>query len=1086
VSHPADSPAVCPACGAQAPAGARFCPACGRALQPAGAAERKLATVLFADLAGSTELAGRLDAEVLRGLLAEVYDQLSWAAAAYGGTVEKFIGDAVMCVFGVPAAHEDDPERAIRAALLMRSRMAGMRARSGVDVQLRIGINTGLVATGTSPGRDFLVTGEPVNLAARLQQAADPGEILVGERTFRSAEPVVRTVVPRQLSLRGHAGQVTAYSVERLAPVRGYRRRRRPYGPFVGRVRELLLIRSLVEGAVEHGRAQLITVVGEPGIGKSRLVEEAVVELQRGADPPSVLVARCLPYGEQNPFAPLRELLLRSAAVREADSRDQARAKVERELKELLGPGEEAAEVLRMAASQPGEPGEDDESDPERGRTAWQRLLLALARRQPLMLVIEDAHWAEPALLELLGRVVGGAARVPLAVVCVARDELLQHHPTWGTGARNETTITLDALDDADMSRLAMALAAADPPREAIAQAGGNPFFLEEILAMTGEGAAMAVPETVQGVIAARIDLLERADKTVLQQAAVIGRVFDPEALAVLGDDGQLGRRLRALVDRDMVIALPAGGHAFKHALIRDVAYESLARAERGRLHLALARHLDATGASRHLVAGHLATAVELGRLEARADAVAGLLAAAAEARSVHAHGSAMRHAARALELAAGDREQALAHEAVGDAHWMAEQPADAWAAYGRGLHLADSAGLDRSTMARLRWKYADLPTRWGAGKGRADLDEVARQIELGLDDARAADEPEREARLLISRALLVWPSHGQEPPGGATLDGALADAAAALAIGERLDRPAIVSAALDAQGVTLGLLGRPAQAREAAERRFALVGRIPGREEQIDACSMAASSRTATGAYAEALEAADTARGLAAGDSASWLAWPMLWRADACFWWDRWDDALAAYERFLTTYRSAGARRSGRPPWRAAAMAAAVHLLRGEREQADALEQRTQAGESGWLTTALSHALLGAGEPDEALARLPRGGFARYLTVAIEAEATAMLSRWYDLDRLLAEADALPGVAEAPRVAAQLDRARAVAGDELALQRATAGFQRLGCVFEHARCLELAGDTAAAARVYRRLGAAPALHRLGGRAVGK
>jgi len=244
----------CPNCGALPPEGARFCPSCGRALGVGDAAERKLATVLFADLAGSTELSTMMDAETLRGLLGDVYDQLSRAAEAYGGTVEKFIGDAVMAVFGVPVAHEDDPERAVRAAIVMRSRLAGLAERRGMELGLRIGINTGLVVTGTSPGRDFLVTGEAVNLAARLQQSAEPGEILVGERTFRAVEPLARTVAPRSLRVKGRAGPVTAFGVERMAPVGSYRRRRRAFGPFVGRDSELTLMRSLVERAVEHAR----------------------------------------------------------------------------------------------------------------------------------------------------------------------------------------------------------------------------------------------------------------------------------------------------------------------------------------------------------------------------------------------------------------------------------------------------------------------------------------------------------------------------------------------------------------------------------------------------------------------------------------------------------------------------------------------------------------------------------------------------------------------------------------------------------------------------------------------------------------
>ncbi|MGH3140450.1 MAG: adenylate/guanylate cyclase domain-containing protein, partial [Gaiellales bacterium] len=554
--------------------------------------------MVFADLAGSTELALQMDAEVLRDLLGDVYVTLARCAEAYGGTVEKFIGDAVMAVFGVPVAHEDDAERAVRAALLMRSRLAAVAERRAVPLVLRIGVNTGLVVTGTTPGRDFLVTGEAVNLAARLQQAAEPGEVLVGERTFRAVEPLVRMVAPRSLAVRGRTGPVTAYAVERFAPAGAYRRRRRPYGPFVGREVELTLIRSVVERAVEHSRAHLLTLIGEAGIGKSRLVEEAVVELRRSEDPPAVWVGRCLPYGESGPYAPLRDLLLRAAAVRADASREETQARVMGQLQAILpeDSDEQIAELLRFVGGARMQPSFDGDEPGDRGRDAWRGLLLRMAARQPTLLVIEDAHWAEPALLELIASVVAGDVRVPLVVVCVARAELFVNHPGWGSGMRNETTVTLEALDPGEMRRLATALAAtADPPPSVVDLAGGNPFFLEEILAMSGEGGSERVPETVQGVIAARLDLLEPQDKLLLQRAAVVGRSFTLEQLEPLLNGGGRGPtgRLRNLVDRDLIHHRGGGRHSFKHALIRDVAYESIPRGERARLHLLLAEELE-------------------------------------------------------------------------------------------------------------------------------------------------------------------------------------------------------------------------------------------------------------------------------------------------------------------------------------------------------------------------------------------------------------------------------------------------------------------------------------------------------------
>jgi class 3 adenylate cyclase/tetratricopeptide (TPR) repeat protein len=1053
--------------------------------------------VLFADLAGSTELSVRIEPEHLRSILADVYDQLSWVSDAYGGTVEKFIGDAVMAVFGVPRVHEDDPERAVRAALVMRSRMAALAEQRRLDLELRIGINTGLVVTGTNPGRDFLVTGEAVNLAARLQQAAEPGEILVGERTFRAVEPVVRTVAPRSLTLKGRSGPVVAYAVEGLAPASIYRRRRRAFGPFVGREHELLLIRSLVERAIEHRRPQLVSVVGEPGIGKSRLVEEVVIELQRTDEPPAVWVGRCMPYGESRPYAPLRDLLVRAAAVSDSDSLDDARSKVRGHLLSVLGDHAEdtIAEVLRLVSSRPdAAPEDDDEPDHlERGSHGWYDFLIAVASRRPTLVVIEDVHWAEPALLELIERVVGGATRVPLAVIAIGRDELLIQHPSWAAHIRNRTTITLEALDDGDMRRLALALASTgDPPADAIVMAGGNPFFLEEILAMAGEDVGAAVPDTVQGVIAARLDLLPGDDKQLLQRASVVGRTFELETLGVLAAGGGPAGRVRALAERDLVSMAGPRTYQFKHALIRDVAYESIPRSERARLHLRLARHLDDEGAGTQSIANHYATAAELGAQEVRTDAVDRLLAAAAEARGVYAYGSAMRQASRALALAAADPERAFAHEAVGDAQWMAERSDDAWGSYRLALEHATAAGLERAVMARLRWKFVDLPTRWGAGKRDDRREDVARELELGLADACSVGDRAREARFLVARALLTWKREDATPE---TLEKALADARTAQAIGVELDRPAIQSAARDAEGVILIRVGRYADAREAAEGRMRLVPLLGHREEQIDACTMAAWTRVLMGDYAAAVEATDRAAELARDSGGHWTAWPLLQRADAFFWWDRWDEALEAYGRFVGVYRSTGPSRRSTPPSRAIGVAVAVHLLRGERELAEQMEQRADLGSEGWHTVAVSHALVGVGDPAAALDRMPklRSGTSAMddanLTpghhvgapaqLAVRAEALAMLERWDDLDEVLAQAAALAAVAECPRSAAQIDRARGIAGDEIALQRAAATFERLGCAFEHARCLQLQGHEVRARRAFERLGALPSLERL-------
>jgi class 3 adenylate cyclase/tetratricopeptide (TPR) repeat protein len=1044
--------------------------------------ERKLATVVFADLAGSTELASRMDAEQLRDLLGDVYVTLARCAEAYGGTVEKFIGDAVMAVFGVPIAHEDDAERAVRAALLMRSRLAAVAERRGVPLVLRIGVNTGLVVTGTTPGRDFLVTGEAVNLAARLQQAAEPGEVLVGERTFRAVEPLVSMVAPRSLAVRGRTGPVTAYAVERFAPAGAYRRRRRPYGPFVGREVELTLLRTVIERAMEHSRAHLVTLIGEAGIGKSRLIEEVVVELRRSEEPPAVWVGRCLPYGEGGPYAPLRDLLLRAAAVRPDAGREEVRARVTGQLQAILpeGSGEQIAELLRFVGGERvARPGDDDEPG-DRGRDAWRGLLLRMAARQATLLVIEDAHWAEPALLELIASVAAGDVRVPLVLVCAARPELFVGHPGWGSGLRNETTVTLEALEAGEMRRLATALAAAgEPPASVVDLAGGNPFFLEEILAMSGEGGGDRVPETVQGVIAARLDLLDLEDKRLLQRAAVVGRTFTLDQLEPLLDGGGRGPgRLRNLVERDLIHHRGGGRHSFKHALIRDVAYESIPRAERARLHLRLAEELESSlEAGCQAIAGHYAAAATLGEAAARAPAVRVLLQAAQEARSVEAHGLALRNAVLARQLADSDRERSLAAEAAGDAQWMAEHLDDARAAYLDALELGIAAELGPEDTSRLRWKWADLPTRWqGAMITSPDRERVSAEIEAGLAEARAAGSVLTEARLLIAKALLVYRVETTVPP----QEAALSVADRALQLAEGVGRPAIVSAALDARSVLLQSVGRYAEALEMDERRLALIRSLPSREEQMDICSSVARTRTARGDFTGAIAAADLGDELGAGGDQRWLAWPARSKVDALFWWDKWDEATKAYERFLGVLRGTdadGRRARQSRPGRMLGVMAAIHLLRGETEAADRLESRLPAS-NPHFDLVYAHAMLGAGDPELALERSTGLPFLRPWARAIRAESLAMLGRLDEFDEALEDLAALPGVDELPRVSAQVDRARGIAGDEAALARAAEAFAQLGCEFEHARCLELGGDAEAAWAVYERMGASPAMER--------
>jgi tetratricopeptide (TPR) repeat protein len=453
------------------------------------------------------------------------------------------------------------------------------------------------------------------------------------------------------------------------------------------------------------------------------------------------------------------------------------------------------------------------------------------------------------------------------------------------------------------------------------------------------------------------------------------------------------------------------------------------------------------------------------------------LIEAAREARAVEAHGLALRNAVLARQLSDTDRERALAAEAAGDAHWMAEHLDDARAAYLDALELGIAAELGPEDTSRLRWKWVDLPTRWqGSVITSPDRDRIEAEIETGLAEARAAGSALTEARLLIARALLVYRLETTVPP----QEAALPVADRALELAEGVGRPAIVSAAIDARSVLLQSVGRYAEALEMDERRLALVRELPSREEQMDICSSVARTRTARGDYAGAVAVANLGRELGAGGDHRWLAWPERSRVDALFWWDKWDEAMAAYKTFIGELRGAdtdGRRARQSRPGRMLGVVAAIHMLRGETEEADRLERRLPAS-NPHFDLVYAHAMLGAGDPELALERSTGLPFMRPWARAVRAESLAMLGRWDEFDEALDELATLPGVDELPRVSAQVDRARGIAGDEDALRRATEAFARLGCEFEHARCLEIAGECDAARAVYERMGAVPALER--------
>jgi class 3 adenylate cyclase len=613
----------CPGCGARNTDGARFCSACGAELARAAAESRRTVTVVFADVAGSTALGETLDPEALRRVMGLYFDRMRLVLERHGAVVEKFIGDAVMAVFGVPRLHEDDALRAVRAAAEMQGELVALndelRRDLGVSLELRIGVNTGEVVAGDAAARERLVTGDAVNVAARLEQGAAPGEILLGDETRVLVDAAVEVDSVEPLRLKGKSEPVPAW---RLRGVRegasGFVRRLDT--PLVGRESELATLLATVESAFEARAPHTITIVGPAGIGKSRLTNEVIAAVSAAAH---VLVGRCLSYGEGITYWPLAEIVRQVGEI--ADP----------EVKAVL------AHVTERAAG-----GSADE-------VAWasRRLFESLAAQQPLLVVFDDVHWAEPTLLDLIEYVGTFAVDAPLVLLCQARPELAESRPGWLAPRGAATTVVLEPLDARAAGSLVEAFGPELDPatRDQIASAAeGNPLFLEQMAAFAGEGGGAGdVPSTIQALLAARVDRLEPDERDVLQRAAIEGRLFHRSAVAeVLPEElrASLSRHLVSLVRKDFIRpdrSAFAGddGFRFAHILVREAVYASTAKELRAELHDRFARWLDRHASTQveleEIVGYHVEQAhrhrTELGLHDERTAALAGEAAARLE-----------------------------------------------------------------------------------------------------------------------------------------------------------------------------------------------------------------------------------------------------------------------------------------------------------------------------------------------------------------------------------------------------------------------------------------------------------------------
>ncbi len=795
---------TCPSCGSAVPHGFTFCGACGSELsreptvaapiqapaappQPMSLEERKPVTVLFADIEASTELATRLDPEDLRGVLRPFFEAMLEEIERHGGSVEKFIGDAVVGVFGAPIAHEDDPERAIRAALRMQDRLhelnATLSAAAGGDLTMRIGVNTGEVLAASRSGEhEGMVTGEAVNLAARLQANAPSGSVVVGERTYRDTRHIFGFAQLPEASLKGFSRPIAAW---RVAPEEVPAARSSHASPLVGRSEELGLLKLVYRRTLADGRPNLITVLGAPGIGKSRLADEFATQLMseprdEGAIPARILRGRCPPYGNGLTYWPLAEMLKAEAGILDSDSPGAVVLKAREHLASVLAEDPQAlglGDVLlaSIGVSTGTKPlsGTGSAVAQQTVLAAWRRYLEARAAAEPIVAIFEDIHWADASLLNLVDAL---AARVhgPVLFLCLARPDLVELRPGWGAALPNAVRFGLSPLTEHESASLvSQLLDDAAPPdllRLILDRSEGNPFFAGELIRMVTEDGTLerrhgkwklartlptSLPDTVQAVILSRIDLLNDIQKRALQDAAVIGRVFWQGALARLG--GHLPSTVDELIERGLVREHDASVIAedreliFSHGLTPEVAYRTIPRSRRAAAHAAVATWIEEKTQGRdeefaELLAHHAAQAGDDARLARYA------LLAGHRHRRVFAAEDAVAWYDQALaaagELAPGAASLLVGETALsrGDAREQLGQFGEARADYELALEVAratsgDRAWLEARALAAIV-RVLHLEDRF---------DDSRRLMPAALELARSAGQPDVEVQLLYT-----------------------------------------------------------------------------------------------------------------------------------------------------------------------------------------------------------------------------------------------------------------------------------------------------------------------------------------------
>jgi class 3 adenylate cyclase len=840
------------------------------------AEERRLVTVLFADVVGSTTLGESVDPEDLRRLLGRFLHVASDVGAEHGGTLEKFLGDAAMAIFGLPQAHDDDARRALDAAIALRDQVRDDPAL-GDHLPIRIGLNTGeVVASRDRERSDFIVTGDPVNVAARLQQAAAPWQILASARTA-SADAGGHDFGPAiDLDLKGKAAVVQARELKGVSTAVS------PRAPLVGREADLTQLEFVAKRAFGERRPYMVSLIAPAGTGKSRLVEEFLANLERVTDA-QIAVAQCLPYGQRLTYWPLRALL-ESIIGLSADSAPDVTRHAIREWLSDAG-AERPVESSDVLAATIGA-SDADVQDRSALFQAWREVVELAAAQRPLLLLIEDLHWSSDSLLDLIEFILQPRGDSPILMLALARPELLERRPTWGGGRRNHFSIALEPLDEASIGELVGGLLEGAAPELVplvARRSEGNPFFAGEIVRSllergvdlkdpgTVADAAARLPDTVQATVLARLDSLEPAARRVVQLGSVFGRSFTTAGVAsVEGAEHDHARAIEELVDRELLRHSGRGELTFRHIIIRDVAYGTLTRGERAILHAAAGRWIESRAADREdelaeLVAFHYREAAMLSGTLGEDDAalketaVRWLRRAAEVAAGARGVSEATGHLRAAIDLANGE-EQARLWARLGRLHGSGDISVQAFA---RARELGEEHGLPPDFLLECLGRQLMVMWRFTASVARQPSEaEIDSLVQVGLGWMAAAGPRARATFQIALGFKSFWLRQvaerdvTEEDVGRAR--GYVTDG---LALAEEIDEPELVSAGLDALAGIRQSDDWPG-AVELSRRRMAFAERL-SIEERLDALQVLAWASVQLGELEDAAAAADASTAL-------------------------------------------------------------------------------------------------------------------------------------------------------------------------------------------------------------------------------